>query len=271
MKRPSLNACICLFIPVTVLTVIGLLTPGSGVGMIFLGVATVIGQIVGALATFLWMALGWSLPLVAAGMAYVFIFKIKTINKKADMTDHLCGLVAAAFALLLIWHQGTIGSVAILVASAVGWVCAQSFKTQDEECITFAFTMFSMMLFVFIIAGHIARDGHQEMNEILAEKAVISNLYQTQTSEAFARDDAHIIPLIEKDARQMLTGMWLLHKAPSAESFPHSDGSEIINTSGVGIDGFRCLDGRLIEPKGLSYISEALARRACVKRAGLVN
>lgn len=95
----------------------------------------------------------------------------------------------------------------------------------------------------------------------------LAKLYTEHTPEAFARDDTLIMPLIEEDAPREQGRRWLMNEAPFADSFTHSQGGEVINADGHLGHNFRCWNGELVSFTNLSFVSEALARRVCAKRA----
>lgn len=258
------------------LATIGLMTPGSGVGMIIMGVLTIVWQIISVLAVLLWKTLVWSLPIIAAVLVGHLIFALKTMDESPETqskADYFCGVVAGLSALALAMSQGPIASLALIAAAAISIPVYKSRPTNVKKPVAVAVTLtfFSVAMIGLIVLGSGVHSVHQVKQAIKGQEAEIDALYTVQTAEAFSRDDAYVLPLIEKDEVRLLGRMWLLHDAPSAHAYPHSGGGDIVDTTGYLTHSFRCSGGRLVEFHNLSSLSEALARRACVKRAGLVN
>lgn len=279
MKRPSLNACICLFAPVFALIAIGITTPASGLNMILMGIASIVWTVISTVVVGVWSAFLWGLPLIGPACAGLLVFRIKTLNgEKISGGDYLCGIVASLSMLVLTLSQDAPWSIAILCGSLVGFFSYQIAQEEPEklnkkDTAIMSFVGFSIITGVIFFTAWFFMEDTRQQKENDAQTALIESLYTVNTAEAFAQDDQYVFPIIANDEGRRISRTWLLNEAPNADAISYFDGSEEISIKipeTVNIK-FTCKDGTLVRWNHMSPLTKALSRRACVKRAGLVE
>lgn len=274
------SIALCIALPALALTIHMLNDPHSGVGMIMGGIFTLgISAVVGAFH--LAKAL---LPWIAAPLVGYAVFKLKSADRETlSIGDCVCG-VAAAISVMAI-HQYTFGIFALLmiywasvvIADTRGWI--KSAPRSFLITVLFVLMVVSLVMecMVFVASVDMKKDKLQAewrrdayLREMEHEKT-LSAMYTVADPVAFAQADAQIVDMInsgqEHERKEFRT--WMMTDAVVSPAHVDERGVEIIPFDED--NELACFEGRHIKGRDWTVISAAVARRACMKRAGLVN
>lgn len=250
---------LCLFIPIITVLTIGALDSDSGIGMIVAGVFTLIVTFI--LKPIL-CAVIFLFPFALAALIGLLVYALRKLDKdKIQIGDYACAVVSGACALFLIFSYGGVITFSLTVAMAFGWFAYHMSREEEETPRRTRMWSLGFFAFVFMILSVMGYD----INDANENKEDIHALYAVKTHAAFIRDDQIIMEKMNEGGSTLAGRLWMFHDAPSAPSYPHPEGGEVVDSGGRVEKAIHCRDGEFAS-KGFRNVAAALGRRLCAKR-----